>query len=341
MTELKAKPEAKRSLPTIVWPLLALAVMLVIDGIINPSFFSIRLVEGRLYGSLIDILYRGTPIALIAMGMAIVIGSRGIDLSVGSVVAISGAVMAHYIHADWNPWLIVLVTLGMGAFCGLWNGALVSLLGIQPIIATLILMVAGRGFALMINGPGIPTFRSEFFESLSTGQFLTIPTRLYLVVLVFVILWALLRKTAFGLFVEAVGSNASASRLAGVGTRVITIAAYAIIGVCSATAGIIITGDVRASDAVTSGLYTELDAILAVVLGGASLNGGRIYLANTLVGVLIIQSLTTSILMSGLPPEYNLVVKAIVILVVLLVQAPKLRSSIAVLFGSRGGKVKS
>ncbi|TBW38750.1 ABC transporter permease [Siculibacillus lacustris] len=320
--------KTRRPLPAVVWPLVALAAILVVDGFISPSFFSIRLVEGRLYGSLIDIVYRGTPIALLALGMAIVIGAKGIDLSVGSVVAIAGAVMAHFIHLGFDPAVVVAATLAVGLLCGLWNGFLVAVLSIQPIIATLILMVAGRGIALMINGGRIPTFRSDFFSALSTGRIWVIPSRLFLVALVFLVLWAVLRRTAFGLFVEAVGGNASAARLAGIGTRMVTLATYGISGVCAALAGIIITGDTRSSDAVTAGMWSELDAILAVVLGGASLNGGRIFLATTLVGVLIIQSLTTSILMSGLPPEFNLVVKAVVILAVLLVQAPKVRTAV-------------
>lgn len=335
VTPSRTAPRAPRSLPPVVWPLVALAAILLVDVWISPSFFSIRLVEGRLYGSLIDILYRGTPIALVALGMAVVIGSRGIDLSVGSVIAISGAVMAHFVHTGLDPWLVVAATLAMGLVCGLWNGLLVAVLGIQPIIATLILMVAGRGFALMINGGRIPTFRSDFFSALSTGRLWVIPSRLFLVAAVAIALWALLRKTALGLFVEAVGANEPAARLAGVGTRFVTFSAYAISGFTAALAGIVITGDVRASDAVTAGMWSELDAILAVVLGGASLNGGRIFLGTTLIGVLIIQSLTTSILMSGLPPEFNLVVKAMVILVVLLLQAPALRAGVSGLLGRR------
>lgn len=335
-----AKPE-RRSLPAVVWPLLVLAVILIVDGIINPAFFSIRLVEGRLYGSLVDILYRGTPIALIALGMAIVIGAKGIDLSVGSVVAIAGAVMAYFIHEGYDPSVVIGATLVVGLICGVWNGFLVANLGIQPIVATLILMVAGRGVALMINGGRIPTFRSDFFTALSAGRIWVIPSRLFLVVLVFCILWALLRRTAFGLFVEAVGGNAGASRLTGIRTRVVTLATYGISGVCAALAGIVITGDTRSSDAVYAGLDSELDAILAVVLGGGSLNGGRVSLGNTLIGVVIIQALTTSILMSGLPPEYNKLVKSVVILVVLLVQAPKLRSNVLAFLSSGKGKAKS
>lgn len=328
----------RRGVPQFVWPILALVTILVIVGLISPTFFSIRIVEGRLYGSLIDIVYRGTPIMLIALGMAVVIGTRGIDLSVGSVVAIASAVMAHYVHEGMNPALVIAISVAAGLACGLWNGFLVAALGIQPIIATLILMVAGRGMALMINGGRIPTFRSDFFTFLSTGSIWVIPTRLFLVVAMALILWAVLRRTAYGLFVEAVGANPSAARLTGIGTRAVTLGAYGIAGMCAALAGIIITGDTRSSDAVNVGMWSELDAILAVVLGGASLNGGRIYLGTTLIGVLIIQSLTTSILMTGVPPEYNLVVKAVVILVVLLLQAPAVRAYLSILFSRRAAK---
>jgi len=308
-----------------LWPLLALALILLVDSIISPGFFSVRIVEGRLYGSLIDVLYRGTPTALVALGMAVVIGTKGIDLSVGAVIAICGAVMTDLIHRGLAPPETLALTLLTGLACGLWNAMLVALLDIQPIIATLILMVAGRGVAQMIDTGMIITFRSEFFSAISTGQFFTVPSRLIVATGTFVLLWLLLRRTALGVFIEAVGANPAASNLVGIDARLIKFFVYAISGVCSAVAGVLITADIRGSDANNAGLWIELDAILAVVLGGASLSGGRFYLGLTVVGVLIIQSLTTSILVSGLPPEYNLIVKAVVVLVVLLLQSRQLR----------------
>jgi galactofuranose transport system permease protein len=308
-----------------LWPVLALALILLVDSIISPGFFSVRIVEGRLYGSVIDVLYRGTPTALVALGMAVVIGTKGIDLSVGAVIAICGAVMTDLIHRGLAPPVTLALTLGTGLACGLWNALLVAVLDIQPIIATLILMVAGRGVAQMIDTGMIITFRSDFFSAISTGQFATIPSRLLVAAGTFVVLWLLLRRTALGVFIEAVGSNPAASTLVGIDARVIKFFVYAISGVCSAVAGVLITADVRGSDANNAGLWIELDAILAVVLGGGSLAGGRFYLGLTVIGVLIIQSLTTSILVSGLPPEYNLIVKAIVVLVVLLLQSRQLR----------------
>lgn len=321
-----------------IWPALALVLILVVDGFLSPGFFRIRIVEGRLFGSLIDVLYRAMPIATVALGMAVVIGTKGIDLSVGSIIAIAGAVIAWRIHAGDPHFVILLLALATGLACGLWNGLLVAVLDIQPIIATLILMVSGRGIGLMINliyGGTNPSFTSPLLQGLSTGHLGFMPTRLIVGAGIFLLLWLLIRRTAFGLFLEAVGGNARAARLAGVSARGILYSAYLISGVCAAAAGVILTADTHTSDPVSAGLYIELDAILAVVIGGGSLSGGRIYLGGTVLGALVIQALTTSILTSGLPPEYNLVVKAIVVLAVLLLQSAHVRAAVVSAFAGR------
>jgi len=321
-----------------VWPLVALALIFAVDGFISPGFFHIRIVEGRLFGNLIDILYRATPTAIVALGMAIVIGTKGIDLSVGSIIAIVGAVITWRIHAGDPHFIILLIALGTGLLCGLWNGFLVAELDIQPIIATLILMVSGRGIGLMINllyGGTNPSFQSELLQGLSVGHITLVPTRLVLGAAIFVALWLLIRRTALGLFLEAVGGNSAAADLAGVDARLVKYAAYLICGLCAAWAGVILAADTHTSDPVSVGLYIELDAILAVVIGGGSLSGGRIYLGMTVLGALVIQALTTSILTSGLPPEYNLVVKAFVVIVVLLLQSNNLRTALYASFSGR------
>jgi simple sugar transport system permease protein len=310
------------------WPILALALIFIVDGVVSPGFFSIRVVQGRLFGSLIDVLYRGTPTALVALGMAVVIGAKGIDLSVGAVVAIVGAVMTNLIHRDMSPALVLALTLGAGALCGMWNGFLVAILEIQPIIATLILMVAGRGVALLIDEGLIVTFRSDFFSAISTGEFLTVPSRIIVAAGAFLSLWLLLRRTALGLFIESVGANPAAADLAGINAKLVKIGAYTLSGLCSGVAGMLICADIRGSDSNNAGLFIELDAILAVVIGGGSLAGGRFYLGLTIIGVLVIQGLTTSILVSGLPPQYNMAVKGVVVLIVLLLQSRRLRRSI-------------
>lgn len=314
-----------------IWPLLALAVILIADGFISPGFYEIRIVEGRLFGNLIDILYRAVPTALIALGMAVVIGTRGIDLSVGSIAAIAGAMIAWRIQAGDPHGVVLLYALGAGILCGMWNGMLVAFLGIQPIIATLILMVSGRGIGMLINliyGGTDPSFQSDFLQWLSTGSILFIPTRLYVFAVIFFLLWLVIRRTALGLFVEATGGNAAASNLAGVNAKLIIFAAYLICGLTAGWAGVILTADTHTSDPVSVALYIELDAILAVVIGGGSLAGGRIYLGMTVIGALVIQALTTSILISGLPPEYNLIIKALVVLFVLVLQSDNARRGI-------------
>ncbi|WP_033070029.1 ABC transporter permease [Thalassospira australica] len=307
-------------------PVAALVLIVLGIGVISPDFFNIRIVDGHLYGSLVDVVHRGASTALVAVGMAIVIGTRGIDLSVGSIIAISGAVMAVLIRdTDLHPVVIILAALGAGILCGLWNGILVAFLDIQPIIATLILMVAGRGIAQMITGGQIVTFHGEFFEAIGSGYLLGIPWRVIIAAAVIAAIYVIMRRTALGLFVESVGGNARASRVAGIDARGIKLMAYGASGLCSAFAGIIIAADIRGADANNAGLWLELDAILAVVIGGASLMGGRFFIAMTVIGVLIIQALTTGILLSGLPSQYTLIVKAAVVMVVLLVQAPKSR----------------
>ncbi|MFM2483393.1 ABC transporter permease [Celerinatantimonas sp. YJH-8] len=309
-------------------PITALILIMIVNAMISPNFFTVSIVEGHLYGSLIDIVHRGSPLIIMSVGMSLVIATGGIDLSVGAVVAIAGAVMAVLIDHNYPGWLIILATLATGALCGLWNGILVAYLKIQPIIATLILMVAGRGIAQMITSGQIVTFHSELFSQLGDGYWFGLPIRVIFILLAVVILALVIRRSALGLFIESVGGNTEASRLAGIDSRSILIGVYMLSGLCAGFAGMIITADISGADANNAGLWMEMDAILAVVIGGASLAGGRFYLGLTLLGALVIQSLTISILVSGLPAQFTLVVKAIVIVLILLIQSPQMKQKI-------------
>lgn len=309
--------------------LIALGLLLLADWIVFPGFFSLSVTEGRLTGSLIDILNRGAPVALLALGMAPVIATRGIDLSVGAVMAIAGAVAAVSVEAGYPWWLAVFFALGAGLAAGLWNGALVALLEIQPIVATLVLMVAGRGIAQLITEGRIVTFNEPHLAALGSGSLIGIPIPIVIALAVAAGLTLLARRTALGLFVEAVGVNPRASRLAGINTRGLLVAAYAGSGLMAALAGVIVAADIRGADANNAGLWLELDAILAVVLGGASLFGGRLSFAMTLLGALTLQALKTGILLAGFPPEFNLVAMAAVVSVLLVVQAPAVRKRFA------------
>ncbi len=310
------------------WPpgvpqLTALLLVLLVDGMVASHFFQIVLQDGRLFGSPIDILNRAAPVALLALGMTLVIATGGIDLSVGAVMAIAGATAASLTVQGYSLTVVLLGALASGVLCGLWNGILVAVLKIQPFVATLILMVAGRGVAQLITSGQIVTFNSPSLAWLGSGSLLLFPTPVIIALVTLILFWLLTRKTALGLFIEAVGINIRAAKNAGVKTRLVVMLTYLLSGLCAAIAGIIVTADIRGADANNAGLWLELDAILAVVIGGGSLMGGRFNLALSVVGALIIQGMNTGILLSGFPPELNQVVKALVVLCVLIVQSPR------------------
>lgn len=314
-------------------PLLALALVLFANLILSPEFFHLQIKDGRLYGSLIDVLNRSAPCALLALGMALVIATGGIDLSVGAVIAISGAVCANLLNSPLDALVLVLLSgLLAGLAAGAVNGSLVSLFGIQPIVATLVLMVAGRGIAQLINSGQIVTFQHSAFASIGVGSLFGLPSPVVIVLLVFLLAQLAVRCTALGLFIEASGCNPTAAYYAGLKVRAIKFAVYCFSGICAAIAGMIITADIQGADANNAGLWLELDAILAVVLGGASLAGGRFSLPLTLIGVLIIQAMSTTIIMSGMDPKFNLLIKSLTIVAVLLLQSPIFRAQLGNLF---------
>jgi galactofuranose transport system permease protein len=323
------------------WPLCVLGALLLFNLIYSADFFSIVLRDGHLYGSLIDILNFGAPLILVAIGMTLVIATKGIDLSVGSIVAISGAISCLSISkgADQNSLGLVLTavlsSLALSLVLGLWNGFLVAGAGIQPIIATLILMVAGRGVAQLVTSGQIITVSSSTYEYIGAGSLATLPFSIFIVAAMLVVALLLTRKTALGLFIESVGSNPTASLLAGIRSNMVIISVYIFCGLCAGIAGLLLSSNVSSADGNNAGLWYELDAILAVVIGGTSLNGGRFYLMGTVIGALIIQTLTTTIYMIGVPPEITLVVKSVVVLAVCLIQSETFRSSIMIRWKTR------
>lgn len=303
--------------------MLALALILLANLLLSPEFFHLEIKDGRLYGSLIDVLNRSAPCALLAIGMSLVIATGGIDLSVGAIIAISGAICANLLNSSLDALsVVILAGLFSGLVAGAINGSLVSIFGIQPIVATLVLMVAGRGIAQLINDGQIVTFQNDSFASIGVGSLFGLPFPVVMVLSIFLLTQLVMRFTALGLFIEAVGCNPKASYYSGLHVRSIKFSVYCFSGICAAIAGLIITADIQGADANNAGLWLELDAILAVVLGGAALAGGRFSLPLTLIGVLIIQAMTTTIIMSGIAPKYNLLIKSLVIVSVLLLQSP-------------------
>ena len=323
------------------WPLAVLGALLLFNLIYSPDFFSIQMKEGHLYGSLIDILNFGSPLIIVAIGMTLVIATSGIDLSVGSIVAISGAIACLFISngGEKSPFGLMLVAvvlaLDLALVLGLWNGFLVAGVGMQPIIATLILMVAGRGIAQLITSGQIITISNTPYKYIGAGSLATLPFSIFIVTAVFLAASLFTRRTALGLFIESVGCKPIASRLAGIRSKTVLLAVYMFCGLCAGIAGLILSSNVSSADGNNAGLWYELDAILAVVIGGTSLNGGRFYLAGTLVGALIIQTLTTTIYMIGVPPEITLVVKALVVLIVCLIQSETFRQTLVARWKTR------
>jgi simple sugar transport system permease protein len=327
------------------WPMATLLLLLAVCALFNPSFLSIAWRDGHLYGNLIDILNRAAPLMIVSLGMTLVIAVRGLDISVGAVVAIAATVAALMIGGRFNAggemasdhplWMALLLALTVAAACGLWNGLLVVKAGMQPIVATLILMVAGRGIAqLLTDGQIITVYYAPFF-TLGNGFLAGVPVALWIAAALWGTLHLLLSRTALGLFIRAIGGNPEAARVAGIRAASITLCVYTFCSLAAGIAGLIISSNVKSADANNAGQLLELDAILAVTLGGTALTGGRFTLAGTVIGALIIQTLTSMIYSLGVPPEVNLVVKAALVFAVMLLQSAEFRG--LVLRAMRGG----
>jgi len=332
----KAKGEFYKS--SIFWALLALVLLLLFNLAATPGFFRIEIKDGHLYGSLIDILNRSSSLIIIAIGMSLVIATKGIDISVGSTVAITGAMAALLIGGNLQivdgvqtfstnvPMAVaILGALLLATAIGLWNGILIARIGMQPIIATLILMVAGRGIAqLLTNGQIITIYYKPYFF-IGSGFFLGLPFSIYLVLIVLAATILFTRKTALGLYIESVGINPVASRVTGIDEKKILLFVYAFCGFCAGIAGLIVSSNVKCADGINAGEMFELDAILAVAIGGTSIAGGKFFLMGSVVGALLIQTLKTTIYSIGVPPEINLIIEAIVVFIVMNIQSPQFR----------------
>ncbi|MET8575678.1 ABC transporter permease [Streptomyces sp. NPDC005012] len=326
----------------LLWPALVLIALLLGNLAFTSDFLSIRLQDGHLYGSLIDILQFGAPLTLVALGMTMVIATRGIDLSVGSTVAIAGALACEHIATSDDPTgagtalTAVAVALAVAVVLGLCNGLLVARLGVQPIVATLILMVAGRGVAQLITDGQIITVSNDAYHLIGGGYWLTLPFAVLLAAAVVALTAVVTRRSALGLLIESVGGNPAAGRLVGIRAAGLLTLVYVFSALCAAVAGLMISSNVNAADGNNAGLWIELDAILAVVIGGTALTGGRFSLGGTVLGALIIQTLSTTVYTLGVPPETTLVFKAFVVIAVCLVQSPVFRAKV-----SRGHKAPS
>lgn len=337
------------------WPVLTLALILLFNLFFTDGFYDIEIREGHLSGFLIDILNRGAVLMLLAIGMTMVIATGGVDLSVGAVVAISAATATVLINpalatelisseelikdVTRTPlWICILAALVVSTACGLWNGLLVSRARIQPMVATLVLMVAGRGIAQLItNGQIITVYYSPYFF-IGNGYLLGLPFALFIVVIVFMLAWLLARRTAFGLFVESVGINARSSYFSGISEKNIKLIVYTICGFCAGIGGLIYSSNVKSADANNAGFGLELDAILAVVIGGTLMSGGRFSLLASVIGALVIQSVTTTMYAIGVPAMAALAIKGLFVLIVVLLYSEQTKSVVTRVIGRVGAR---
>jgi len=328
------------------WAIVAQLLILLVGFILRPDFLSIQLrtlSDGTtvLYGTPIDILNRASEITIIAMGMTLVIALGGTDISVGALVAVSGAIALKFLRWDvlvYNtpgdytvqPFILVLLLpLLACTLMGLFNGMLIGKLKLQPIIATLILMVGGRGIAQIVtNGKQFTTQYSPF-KFIGNGSILGIPLPIIITLLVILLVSLFVRRTSYGMFVESVGINPSASRVSGLRSDTIIIIAYVLTGFLSGISGLIYSSRISSNDSNNAGLGYEMDAILAVVIGGTSMTGGKFSLFGTVIGSLIIRTITTLVLYFGIVSEAIMAFKALIIAVVIVLQSEPVRNAIA------------
>ena len=328
----------------LAWAVIAELAILAVAGILRPDFFRIEYnaTTGMFYGSMVDIINRSSEITIIAMGMTMVIALGGTDISVGALVAVAGAFALKLLRWDVTEYptpgdytiypfvLVILVPLAVCTLMGLLNGILIGKFKLEPIIATLILMVAGRGIAqIATNGKQFTTGYTPF-RFIGQGSLFGLPFPIILAVVICTAVMIFVRRTAFGTFVESVGINPSASRVTGLKSGKIIIIVYTLTGFLSGVAGLIYSSRISSCDSNNAGVNYEMDAILAVVLGGTSMTGGKFSLTGTIIGSLIIRTITTLVYYFGITSESIMAFKAVIILVVIIIQSEPVRKRLAV-----------
>lgn len=297
-------------------PLLGFIILVAIVSILNPSFLEPL--------NLLNLLRQVAINALIAFGMTFVILTGGIDLSVGSILALSSALIAGMIVSGIDPILAILIGCILGAVMGAINGLLITKGKMAPFIATLATMTIFRGLTLVYtDGNPITGLGENYaFQLFGRGYFLGIPIPAITMIISFAVLWVILHKTSFGRKTYAIGGNEKAALISGIKVPRVKVMIYALAGLLSALAGAILTSRLNSAQP-TAGTSYELDAIAAVVLGGTSLSGGRGLIVGTLIGALIIGTLNNGLNLLGVSSFFQMVVKGVVILVAVLIDRKK------------------
>ncbi|MGC7099475.1 ABC transporter permease [Amycolatopsis lurida] len=293
----------------------ALALLLLVNIVITDNFVS----AGTLRLQLIQV----APVLLVALGMALVIGTEGIDLSVGAVMAIAAALVPLYI--GYGTVVSLLIAVASGAVTGVLAGVLVAKVGVQPIIATLGIMVAGRGLANVFGGE-IKSIRDDGMVELGSGDVLGIPYVVLIAAVVAALAWFLVRRSTYGRQLVAVGGNKRAAELAGLPVKRVLITTYVICGLLAALAGVLMAARSQASDPTKLGLLVELSAITAVVIGGTPLSGGQVRIAGTIAGALLMQLITATLIFHDIPDSTAQVAQAVIVVAAVYVQLGRQKS---------------
>ena len=303
----------------------ALALLVVVDLVMIPDFHRIAWVGGAWRGLPIDILEHGARLCLVAIGAALVVATGGVDLGIGTVMALSGALAARLSAEGHGFPVVASAAIGIGVAVGLVNAAMVVVGRMPPIVATLVPMVAGRGVAHLVAGGAILAVDAPWAVRLGSGTWLGMPIAVWVATGVIAVVALLLRRTAVGAGLAAVGSNPAACRIAGVPSgRLITLA-YATSGTFAAIAGLLAAADVRSADAHNLGQFVELDAVVAVVIGGTAISGGVFSLGGALAGALFLQTLTVTLHAAGVRSDVAPLPKALLVLVAAVVSHPQFR----------------
>ena len=323
------------------FPAVCLLVVILVNVIKSPSFLQISINNGVLYGRLIDIANRGSEIAILAIGMTLTIAlSAGTDISVGSVMALVASccctsLVGYGVNSASSvkmPIIFgVLFGIFIGGVCGCFNGFMVSNLKVQPMVATLVLYTAARAVGLVVSNNQNTYVHVKQYKYLGNfwhigGWECPIPTPIFVAAICVILATLLLKKTALGMYIQAVGINPKAARIMGINSGLIIFLCYVICGLGAGIAGTVASSRIYSADSNNIGLNFEMDAILAVALGGNSLAGGKFSLAGSIIGAYTIQALSTTLLAFGVKTEQAPVIKAIVIVIIVVIQAPAIQS---------------
>ncbi len=293
--------------------LLALVGLVLANALFTPNFVT--------WANLSNITLQVATTVLASLGLTLVVAARGIDLSVGSVMAVAAAVAA--ITLPHGLPLAITASLAAGAAIGATNGVMTARFGIQPIVVTLAMLIAGRGLAQVISNNGqLILITNDRFSQLGSGRIGPFPIPALLMIIAVALTWFVMRETVFGRYVLAVGGSAEAARMAGIPVQGTRVAVYLISGTLAALAGLVEAARLGASDPAKIGLGMELDAIAAVVVGGTVLSGGRANVPGTLIGALLLQVISTSMNMHLVGFAWSLVVKAVILLAAVYIQRP-------------------